>query len=194
MTSPPWPVPAPGAGGDPEDSAAFARLLEHRTVFLRGALDDAAAGALAAQLLALDGDRRGEPVTLLVNSPGGPLEPVFALLDTVELLRSPVETTCVGQATGTAAAVVACGTGRRLVTPSARLCLRLPEVELQGDFGDVGRLAAHLADRRRQLAGQVAARSAWAVDRVLEELERGHVLDPSEAVAAGLVDEVVHRP
>lgn len=171
----------------------FDRLLERRTVFLRGPLDTVAANRLAAQLLMLDAGGRGE-ITLLVNSDGGPVECLLPVADTMASLDSQVATTCLGRASGTAAVVVALGTGRRRAAPGARLTLRTPRSG--GDEGtadDMGRRAALAADQRRQVAVLLAGATGRTLDAVAAELDTGQYLSPREAVAAGLVDEVVER-
>src|SRR5688500_5708080 len=122
--------------GVPADNT-YERLLEMRTLFLRGRLDGGVASRLVAELLVVDGDADGRPVTVVVNAQGGPLDEVFAVLDTMATMRSPVDTVCLGQATGTAAAVVALGTGTRRATAGARLDLRLADALLEGRADDV---------------------------------------------------------
>jgi ATP-dependent Clp protease protease subunit len=173
-------------GDDP-----FDRLLERRTVFLRGPLDDAAANRLAAELMTLDATGDGE-ITLLVNSDGGPVDSLFPVSDTLALVRGPVATTCLGQAAGTAAVVVALGTATRRVAARARLTLRVPQAPGgSGTAGDLQREAAMAADRRRQLARLVAGATGHALDVAAGDLDHGPWLTPEEAIAAGLVDEVV---
>ena len=108
------------AGRDP-----VRRLYERRTVLLGRGLDSGAATDVAAELMSLDG-RSGQSIELLVNSPGGPIEDVFAVLDVIALLRAPVTVTCFGRALGTAAVLLASGTGPRRATPNTTISLRCP--------------------------------------------------------------------
>jgi ATP-dependent protease ClpP protease subunit len=126
-------TPQPSAPEPLDDlrSRVYDQLLARRTVLLDRALDGETAMFVAAQLMTLDAEGT-EHITLIVNSPGGPLDAAATVLDTIDLVRGPVDTTCLGQASGTAAVVVAAGTGRRRVGASAQLQLRLPEVELAG--------------------------------------------------------------
>ena len=173
-------------GDDP-----FDRLLERRTAFLRGPLDDAAANRLAAELMTLDATGDGE-ITLLVNSEGGLIECLFAVSDTMALLRSPVATTCIGQASGTAAVVVALGTATRRVSARARLTLRVPAASGgSGTAGDLLRQAEMAADRRRQVALLVAGATGRSLEAAADDLDHGAWLTPEQAVAGGLADEVV---
>ncbi len=169
------------------------RLLERRTVMLTGALDGEVATAVAATLMALDADG-DEPVTLVVNSPGGPLDSGVAVVDVLDLLGAPVDVTCIGQAVGTAAVVVACATpGRRRAAPNARLSLRLAEDRLEGPAGRLEREAAELLAVRDRLVDRLVAATGRPRPGVAEALERGPLLSAGEAVAAGLVDEVADR-
>jgi ATP-dependent Clp protease protease subunit len=99
------------------------RLYERRVVMLGSALDASTATDVSAELMSLDG-RSGQEIELLINSPGGPVDEVFAILDVTDLLRAKVTTTCFGRAFGTAAIVLAAGTGSRRATPNASISLR----------------------------------------------------------------------
>lgn len=192
----PFPVPgvpgAPGAPGAGDDLRAvvYERLLRRRTVMLDRPLDGEAAGLVAAQLTMLDTESPG-PMTLVVNSPGGPLDAVAAVVDTIELVAGPVDTTCLGQAVGTAAVVLAAGTGRRRIGAGAQVRLRLPDVELDGPADRLGAEVAHLARLRDALVDRLASRTGQERRLVARDLAAGRALTAPEAVAYGLVDEVI---
>ena len=176
---------------EPTSPDVFDRLLEQRRVFLSGPLDAAAANRVAAQLMALDGTGP-EPVTVVVNSPGGPAADVLAVLDTMEMLRSPVSTVCIGQAAGTAALVVVLAGGVRRATARATLSLRLgPESERSGTAEEVGRHADQLRELVGRLAEAVAERADLPVPLVREQFDHGTPMTPAEALDRGLLDEVV---
>jgi ATP-dependent Clp protease protease subunit len=197
MASPPgipdrYRAGVPGNGEPrPDDlrSHVYDQLLGRRTVMLDRALDDAAATHLAAQLMALDADGP-ERIELVVNSPGGPLGAAAAVLDTIGLVRGPVDTTCIGRADGTAAVLVGAGTGRRRVGPGVTIRLRLADVEITGP---ASRLDDDLA-RHRDLQGALIDRlvAITRQDRRLIErdVESGRHLTADEAVSYGLADEV----
>jgi ATP-dependent Clp protease protease subunit len=172
---------------------AYERLLAQRRVVVRGRLDSANATRLAAELMALDAESARD-IEVLVNSPGGPIADVLALLDVMALVRAQVATTCFGQAFGTAAAVVACGTGRRRATPNATLSLRCDEPEAAtGTAAQVATQAELAAQLRTRLAAAVASATNRSADEITAELGSGGVLDAAGAVAAGIVDEVAPR-
>jgi ATP-dependent Clp protease, protease subunit len=189
---PPVPqVPIPGLTPAPGDfgSTIYAELLERRIVFVRDPLDHEAATLVAAQLMALDADGSA-PVTLVVNSGGGPVDAVGGVLDIIDLLQCTVDVNCVGHAEGTAAVVVAAGTGRRRCGPGATFRLRLPDLEAAGpadrlrrDVESATLLQGRLVDRLAAITGQSRA-------LVARDVERGRLLTADEAVAYGLIDEV----
>jgi ATP-dependent Clp protease, protease subunit len=191
-TVPVVPVPDPGPPLDDLRSRVYDQLLARRTVLLDRPLDGATATFVSAQLMTLDADG-DDRIELIVNSPGGPLDAASAVLDTIDLVRCPVDTVCLGQATGTAAVVVASGTGRRRVGTTARLQLRLADAELSGS---AARLAEEAAAHRRAHDGMIdrlAAATGQTRRLVERDVERGRVLAGQDAVAYGLVDEIVTR-
>jgi ATP-dependent Clp protease, protease subunit len=177
-------VPIVYESGDP-----LRQLYERRTVVLGGPLDAATATRIAAELMSLDTDR---PVELLVNSPGGPVGEVFAVLDVMALMRGPVDTTCVGRACGTAAAVLAAGTGRRRATPNATVSLRCAEESsVDGTADEVARQTELIRLERARLAGVLAAATGLAVERIEHELDAGTSATAADALELHLIDEVV---
>lgn len=192
---PPVPtVPVPGPAAPAEDLRAlvYEQLLARRTVILDRALDAPTATLLAAQLMSLDAEGT-DPITLVVNSPGGSLDAASAVLDTLDLVRGPVATTCLGQAVGTAAVVVAAGTGHRRIGAGAQMRLRLAEVAIEGSARRIDDDLAHLAELRGVLVDRLAAVTGQDRRLVERDIDEGRILSAPEAVAYGLVDEVI-RP
>jgi ATP-dependent Clp protease, protease subunit len=170
------------------------RLYERRRVLLGGPLDAAAATAVAAELMSLDG-RSGGDIELLVNSPGGPPDDVFAVLDVITLSRAAVNVTCFGRALGTAAVVLACGTGTRRATPNATVSLRYPqESSLVGSAREAEQRAEHERHVRGRLRRILGERTRLPADRIDHELDDGAHLDASAALELGIIDEIVTRP
>jgi ATP-dependent Clp protease protease subunit len=198
LPGPPWERPSrppeliPGVGipAQGRRSDAFDGLMARRTLFLRGPLDTQESSALAAELMTLDG-ASDEPVTLLVNSAGGPLAEAFTVIDVLRAMRAPVTTVALGQALGTAAAVVALGTGGREAVPNATMSLRVgAHTELIGAASHIQRQAEHLAALRDRLAELLAGASVLPLEMVRDELDHGRPLDVQEALASGLIDRV----
>jgi ATP-dependent Clp protease protease subunit len=184
---PGWPDEGRGAGAD-----AFSRLYARRSVWLPTVLDDDAANSVAVALMALDADS-DEPIELVVNSAGGPVDAGLAVIDAMDVLRAPVATLCLGQAAGTAAAVLACGRGRRRATPTARLCLRLAASEVAGFASRVQEHADQLQHRRDQLALRLASATGQLPALVAMDLDVGRFMTADQAVAYGLIDELASR-
>jgi ATP-dependent Clp protease protease subunit len=182
------PVVYEPAGHDP-----VRRLYERRAVLLGVPLDAAAATDVAAELMSLDG-RSGRTIELLVNSPGGPLDDVFAVLDVMGLLRAPVAVTCFGRAFGTAAIVLASGTGKRTATPNASISLRCPPATTTvGSARDAEQLAEHERTLRERVRRIVLGRARVPESRLDHELDHGAAFDAATALELGLIDEVVGR-
>jgi ATP-dependent Clp protease, protease subunit len=183
------PVVYEPAGRDPAG-----RLYDRRTVLLGGPLDAVAATEVAAELMSLDG-RSGQAVELLVNSAGGPLEEVFAVLDVIALMRAPVAVTCFGRAIGTAAFVVAGGTGPRRATRNATISLRCePGTPTVGSVRDAEQRAEHERTMRERAVTFLREHTRLNPERIERELDEGAPLPVATAVELGVIDEVVSRP
>lgn len=189
--------PTPGGPDRPHPTDAFTRLspyerlFEQRIVFLKGALEETTADDLIAQLLALDHDG-DEPVTLLIDSPGGNTFGMFALHDVVQTMTAPVHTRCVGLAASAGAFLLATGTGTRSATANAAIMFHQP----WGGTGrrtaiDVAKQAEQFADTRRRMQAILARRTGQAYTRIERDLDRDHWLTADEALAYGAIDEVL---
>jgi ATP-dependent Clp protease, protease subunit len=183
------PIPGEPAAARGFESTIYTELLERRIVFVRDRLDHDTATLVTAQLMTLDAEDTS-PVTLVVNSGGGPVDAVAGILDTIDLVRCPVDTSCVGRAEGTAAMVVAAGTGHRRCGRGATFRLRLPDLEAAGP-ADRLRRDVEIATRvQRELVDRLAAITGQSRALVARDVDRGRLLTADEAVTYGLVDEV----
>ena len=162
-------------------------------MFLRDRLDHDAAMLVTAQLMMLDADDSGADVTLVVNSGGGPADAAVGVLDTMDLLRCRVDTSCVGRAEGTAAVVVAAGSGRRRCGPGATFRLRFPDIEATGPASRLRQEVESATQLHRALVDRLVAITGQSRALVARDVERGRLLTADEAVAYGLVDEVSRR-
>ena len=191
---PPVPmVPMPSSTPSPADdlrSRVYDDLLARRTVVLDRALDGETATLVAAQLMALDAEG-DQAMTLVVNSPGGPLDAAAAVLDTIDLVRGPLDTTCLGRADGTAAVVAASGTGRRRMGAGARVRLRLADLELTGPASRLDDDLARHRDLQAALVDRLVAITGQERRLVERDVETGRTLSAAEAVDYGLADEVI---
>lgn len=174
----------------PED-VLRAQLFARRIVSLRGALDDGVAGDVAAQLMTLDasGD---DAIQLHVDSPGGPLEQAFVLIDTIGLLGVPVHALCIGRAEGAAVGVFAAADERR-AAPHARFRLSQPDEKVAGVARDIETWMAHKQRMLDDFHRHLAAATGRPFEQVEADTGAGRFLDADEAVAYGLVHEIWRR-
>lgn len=164
------------------------QLLQRRVVLLRGALDDALAGQVTAELLFLEGSG-DEPVVVHVDSEGGPLHAAFAVIDTIDQLRAPVEAVCVGRAEGSAVGVLAAAPLRHAAT-HARIRLSEPESSVSGRAGDLQAWAEQRQHELARFADRLAQASGRPFEHVEADLTAGRWLTAQQAVAYGLVDGI----
>ena len=172
----------------------YSRLLRERIVFLGSEIDDPTANLVIAELLFLDSVEPGKDLSLYINSPGGPTTSMFAIYDAMNSLRSEVATYCVGQAASGAAVLLAAGSpGKRRALANSRVLLHQPHGGIQGQSADMEIHAREVMRQRRRMEEILAEHTGKPVERIHQDLERDFILDPEEARAYGIVDEVVRR-
>jgi ATP-dependent Clp protease, protease subunit len=172
---------------------AYTSLFDRRMVFLRGVIQDSVAQDVAAQLLALDA-RSDDDITLYIDSPGGEVDGLFTIHDTIQALASTVHTCCIGLAASGAAVILATGTGVRSATRNARILLHQPHGGIQGAAKDIEIHAKEIAFLRRRLDQILADRTGQSVERVREDTDRDHWFTADDAKGYGLIDEIVPSP
>ena len=168
---------------------AYDKLFEQRILFLKGPLEDENGDQLIAQLLALDADS-DKPITLYLNSPGGIITGMFAVYDTVKLLKSPVNTTCVGLAASAAAFLLATGTGTRSATENSRIMIHQPLGGARGTARDIEIQAKNIVWMRERINEILADRTGKPIEQIRQDTDRDYWLTAAEAVDYGLIDEV----
>lgn len=179
-------VPLPG--GTPRE-----QLLDRRRLIVNGRLDTERTTELAAELMALDG-RSSEPVELFVSGDGGPVADAFSVLDVIGLMRAPVATTCIGAVKGTAAVIMASGTGTRRAAEHATISLRCDQIEsFSGSADDAKRRADEIEATRQRLVDALVAATGQSPEVIGHELDEGVAHDAASALAMGLIDEVFTR-
>jgi ATP-dependent Clp protease, protease subunit len=173
----------------------YSRLLRERVVFLGSEMDQELANVIVAQLLFLESEDPERDVSLYVNSPGGDVNALFAIYDTMEAIRPAVATWCIGQAASAAAVVLAAGTpGKRHALPSSRVLLHQPHGGIQGQSEDIKIHAVEIVRQRRLMEEILARHTGHSAEKVHEDLDRDFILMPEEALAYGIVDHVGGRP
>ncbi len=174
----------------------YSRLLKDRVVFVGKEIDDDLANLVMAQLLHLESEDPEKDISVYLNSPGGSGTAMFAIYDTMQYIRPEVSTICVGLAASAAAVILAAGAaGKRFALPNARVMIHQPHGGAQGQSVDVEIHAREILHLRRRMEEVLARHTGQPIERIREDTDRDHFLGPEDAVAYGLVDEVIaHRP
>lgn len=181
-------------GGGERAYDIYSRLLKDRIVCLHSPVTPAAASAIVAQLLFLEGQSAEKPVYLYINSPGGSVSDGLAIYDTMQYVRCPVHTVCMGMAASMGAVLLAAGAkGSRFVLPNARLMLHQPLGGASGQASDIAIAAEEILKTRRRLNEIVARHTGQPVERIERVVERDYFMTSEEAVAFGLVDAVISK-
>lgn len=170
----------------------YSHLLSERIVYLGTEIDDGVSNALIAQILHLESVAPDQEINLYINSPGGSLTATFAVYDAMRFVRSPVATTCVGQACSTAAILLAAGApGRRSVLPHSRVLLHQPTGSGRGAIPDIILAADEVIRLRAEAEEVLAHHTGQPVDVLRKDTDRDRIFTPQAAVDYGLVDEVM---
>jgi ATP-dependent Clp protease protease subunit len=170
----------------------FSRLLMDRIVFLGSAIDDMVANIIVAQLLFLDADDPERDIYLYINSPGGNVYAGLAIYDTIQHLRAPVATFCVGMAASMGAVLLAGGmAGKRSALPNSRILIHQPSSGYQGTAADIEIAAKEVLGIRERLNGILAQHTGQPIEKVADDVDRDYFMSPEEAQAYGLIDRVL---
>ena len=186
----PMVVEKSGAGERAYD--IYSRLLKDRIVFVGGEIDDNMANAIVAQLLFLQAQDPKREVSMYINSPGGSVTAGLAILDTMKMVKCPVATYCVGQASSMGAILLAAGErGRRFALPHARIMVHQPWGGAQGKASDIEITAREILRLKEMLNGILAEASGRTLESVTNDTDRDHFMSADEAKAWGIVDKVL---
>jgi ATP-dependent Clp protease protease subunit len=170
----------------------YSRLLEDRIIFIGSALDDNVANAVIAQLLFLQKDNRHQDIQVYINSPGGYVTSGLAIYDTMQFVQPNVATYCLGQASSMAAVLLAAGTkGKRFALPHSRIMLHQPWGGAEGTAADITIQAKEILTLKKHLNTIVANHTGQSEEQVAKDTDRDNFMSSEEALAYGLVDEVI---
>jgi ATP-dependent Clp protease protease subunit len=173
----------------------FSRLLMDRIVFLGSPIDDNVANIIVAQLLFLDAEDPERDIYMYINSPGGVVYAGMAIYDTMQHLRAPVSTFCVGMCASMAAVLLTAGeNGKRNALPNSRILIHQPSGGSQGTAADVEIAAKEILHLRAQLNQILSKHTGQPVERIAEDVDRDRFMSPQEAVEYGLIDRVLEGP
>ncbi|PXW35096.1 UNVERIFIED_CONTAM: ATP-dependent Clp protease proteolytic subunit ClpP [Williamsia faeni] len=180
------------AGGGERSLDVYSRLLTERIVYLGTEIDDGVANVLIAQMLHLASESAGQPINLYINSPGGSPSAMLAVYDTMRFISCDVATTCVGQAVGAAAVLLAGGTpGQRGILPHGRVVLHQPAIEGQGTIPDLIIHADEVLRVRGELEELLSRHTGKDAKTLRHDTDRDLILRADQAVAYGLVDQIL---
>lgn len=174
----------------------YSRLLKERIIFVTGPIEDHGASLITAQLLFLEAENPKKEISLYINSPGGIVTSGMAIYDTMQFVRPPVSTLCIGQAASMGSLLLTAGQkDLRYALPNARIMLHQPSGGFQGQASDIERHAEDIVKMKRRLNEIYVKHTGQDYDTIEKTLDRDHFQTADEAKAFGLIDEVVtERP
>ena len=170
----------------------YSRLLLDRIVFISGEVNDDMANAVCAQLLFLQSQDAKKEISVYVNSPGGSVTAGLAIYDTMQFVKCPIATYCIGQAASMGAVLLTAGAkGRRFALPNSRIMIHQPWGGAEGKASDIEITAREILRLKEILNGILAKHSGKAIEEVVKDTDRDHFMSAEEAKAWGLIDKVV---
>ena len=172
----------------------YSRLLKERIVFVTGPIEDHLASLITAQLLFLEAENPKKEISMYINSPGGVVTSGMAIYDTMQFIRPPVATLCIGQAASMGSPLLSAGEkGMRYALPNARILLHQPSGGFQGQASDIERHAEDIIKMKRRLNDVYVRHTGQSYENIEKTLDRDYFLTAEEAKAFGLVDEVISK-
>lgn len=170
----------------------FSRLLKDRIIFLGTEVNDDVANIIIAQMLFLESEDPDKDITLYINSPGGVITAGLAIYDTMQYVRCPVSTVCLGQAASMAAWLLASGaTGQRKALPNSRVMIHQPLGGVRGQVSDIEIHAKEVIQLRERMNKILAQHTGQPEDKIKSDTERDRFLSAAEAKEYGIIDDVI---
>lgn len=168
------------------------KLLENRQIFLWGAVEDDTSKDIVAKLLYLEAVKPGEEITFYINSPGGVISSGMAIIDTMNLISSPVTTVCMGLAASMGSLILSAGAkNHRFIFPNGKVMIHQPSVEfLYGQATDLQIQAKEIVKTREAVAHMLAKNCHKSKDRVLKDLDRDYWMNAEDSISYGIVDAI----
>mmetsp|Transcript_34563 Transcript_34563/g.57901 ORF Transcript_34563/g.57901 Transcript_34563/m.57901 type:complete len:241 (-) Transcript_34563:378-1100(-) len=172
----------------------FSRLMKERIICLNGVVSDEMAATIVASLLFLESENSEKEIQVYINSPGGLVTAGMAIYDTMQYIKCPVSTICIGQACSMASLLLTAGTpGLRRSLPNARIMLHQPSGGAQGQASDIAIQAKEILLQRERLNGLYVQHTKQEKAKIEEVMERDFFMSPDDAVAFGLIDKVIRK-
>ena len=172
----------------------YSRLLKDRIVFLVGTVNDTVASLITAQLLYLESENPKKEISFYINSHGGLVTAGLGIYDTMQYIKPPVSTLCIGQASSMGSFLLAAGEkGKRLSLPNSRIMVHQPSAGFQGQATDIEIHTKEILDLKKRLNKIYSKHTKKSEDEIKKALERDKFMSPAEAKDFGLIDEVVAK-
>ena len=172
----------------------YSRLLKERVIFVTGGVEDYMASVVTAQLLFLEADNTKKEISMYINSPGGVVTSGMAIYDTMQYIRAPVSTVCIGQAASMGSLLLTAGEkGMRFALPNARIMVHQPSGGFQGQASDIERQAQEILDMRARLNKIYVSHTGQTLRKIEEALERDTFMTSEQAKDFGLIDTVTTK-
>jgi len=172
----------------------YSRLLKERIIFLVGPVNDNVATLVTAQLLFLESENPKKEISFYINSPGGLVTSGLGIYDTMQYIKPPVSTLCIGQASSMGSFLLAAGEkGKRFSLPHSRIMVHQPSAGYQGQATDIEIHAKEILSLKERLNKIYAKHTKKSIEEIKKALERDNFMTPAEAKNFGLIDEVVEK-
>ena len=174
----------------------YSRLLKERVIFITGPIEDYGASLITAQLLFLEAENPKKEIHMYINSPGGLVTAGLAIYDTMQYVRPPIQTFCIGQAASAASLLLCAGKkGERFALPNSRIMVHQPSASYYGQAADIARHAQEIVKLKRRLNEIYAKHTGQTVEAIEKMLDRDTYMTAEEAKSFGILDQVmVRRP
>ncbi len=170
----------------------YSRLLKDRIIFIGTQVDDVVSNLIIAQLLFLQNEDPDKEISIYINSPGGSVTAGLAIYDTMQFVRSPIATYCVGQAASMGALLLCAGSkGKRFALPAARIMIHQPWGGVQGAAADISIQAREILRLREKLNDVLAKHTGQSLEKIQKDTDRDYFMSADEAKTYGIVDEVI---
>ena len=172
----------------------FSRLLKDRIIFLSEDVNSATASLVVAQMLFLESEDPDKEISFYINSPGGSITDGMAIVDTMNYIKCPVSTICVGLAASMGSVLLTCGAkGRRFATPNSEILIHQPLISggLAGQTTEIKIHADHMVKTREKLNKLLSEKTGQSLEQIEKDTERDHYMTAQEALEYGLIDEII---
>lgn len=170
----------------------YSRLLDERIILLSEPIDDTVSSIIVSQLLYLQSEDKEKEITMYINSPGGSIVSMWAIIDTMNLIKPDVSTVCVGLAASAASVILASGAkGKRMILPHAEVMIHQPLGGAQGQASDIEITAKHIVRIKNELHKYMADHTGQKMNKIEKDMDRDFFMTAQESLDYGIVDKII---